>query len=148
MTRETFFVYVEQMFIPAVLQKRIEIGVGPTEPACFLLDGHVSRDYYDSIKLLADNHIHACIFPADTGPVLDPLDAGINGCLKQKLHSFKAKRGLEAVTDLPERRRLLLSILEEAEAETCTRPRIQRVFAKTGHHPWDATPLLAGPAGS
>jgi len=65
--------------------------------------------------------------------------------MKQKFAKLRRAKVYKHKENTPERRRSILECLEKASHQALSRQDIVEAFRRTGIHPWDITPILAGP---
>lgn len=77
MENETYESWFQKMFIPAVKH------LTKTRPVVLFFDGHYSHISIRLIEISRENNIHLVLLPSNTTHVLQPLDVGVYGPLKQ-----------------------------------------------------------------
>ena len=128
--------WVEKMFLPAVKH------LTSKNPVLLIFDGHHSHISFELIELARKNNIHLLCLPPHTTHLLQPLDVGVFGPLKQawkkilKEHQIETCAGTVTKEDFPG----LISRLWERSFKAA---HIKSGFRKTGLHPLsrDAIPV-------
>lgn len=128
MTRATFTTWA-RVFVNAVKPT-------PERKALLLIDNHESRHSVKALKYLQDNNVILLAFPPNATLFLQPLDVGVFGALKIRLHeavdSFAADPRNPPVT-----RRNIASIAFSAWDECCSEKNVLSGWRKSGIWPLD-----------
>jgi len=146
MTKEVWTGYMDYV-IGFINERRQKFRMAENSQSWLIVDGHSSRGSVEALKKLKAAHVEMSTIPSDSGAVLDPLDCGINGALKQKLASAITanRRELKKIEDVDGQRFALVKLLLTPLQETLIQQRIRACFMRTGISPWDLTPVLSNP---
>ena len=104
-TEETMVQYIENIIVPYV--ERTRENFGADQSALVIMDNFKGQVTPKINRLLEDNNIHACLLPANTTDLLQPMDISVNkpakDFLKRKLeqwYSDEVMKQLKGVTDI------------------------------------------------
>lgn len=132
MTKETFQLWAENIFVPFVRQVRKNFNT-PDQRAILFVDGHSSRLDETAIQILVENKIDVMCLLAHSSTVLQPLDLTVNGEFKRHLGAHFSDKPGETVND---RRVRLLGIAGMCLDASLNCLNITQGFAKTGLYPF------------
>ena len=110
MEKENYHCWFKKMFLPATSHLR------ETGAVILFFDGHYSHISIQLIKLSQESNVHLMLLPSNTTHVLQPLDVGVYGPLKQAWkkilaqHKFNTRAANIGKEDFP----MLLAQLWEA----------------------------------
>jgi hypothetical protein len=82
MEKENFMSWILKMFIPRVNEQL------STGPVILFLDGHHSHISVEVVQICREKGVHLYFLPLNTTHVLQPLDVGVFGPLKQAWRSI------------------------------------------------------------
>lgn len=140
MTTAIFEEWVEKVFVPHVQHVRQTKQLSPSAKALLFLDSHESRKSLKAIELLQQANVVAVTLPAHTSHIMQPLDRGVHGYLKQWLVAHKRR---VYNTDLPTQRFLTLALLRDAIYHAANPTTIKEAFRQTGLCPWNFPALVS-----
>jgi hypothetical protein len=130
MEKQNYQSWLQKMFLPATSHLR-EIG-----PVVLLFDGHHSHISIQLIQICRESRIHLMLLPSNTTHVLQPLDVGVYGPLKQAWkkiltqHKFSTRAANIGKEDFP----TLLAQLWETSFKSS---HLQGGFRETGLFPFN-----------
>lgn len=116
----------------------LEIFVGAVRPtpdrkALIILDNHSSRFDGDMLQFALDNNVILLSLPPNTTPFLQPLDVGVFGPFKKRMHSAVTTFCLDGSQRL--HRLNVASVVKDAWLESVSVANIKAGFATTGIWP-------------
>ena len=82
---KTFVHFISNHIVPFLVEKRKLFHLGNSS-ILLILDDHSSRDEPEYLELCAKNNIIVFTLPSHTSHVLQPLDCGINGPMKDDVN--------------------------------------------------------------
>ena len=132
--RRIFNSWVTEMFVPEIQHRRSDLKI-PNQRTLLLVDNHNSRASGTALRALAAANVDVLTFPAHTSHILQPLDQEVNLIYKKAL---KEKFTVKENSTAEERRKALLSAIEEAADEAQTIGRIRNSFKRAGIFPLDS----------
>lgn len=88
----TFFMWMRDMFVPHVNEKRVNNGLG-TKPAVLLFDGHSSLISMKIIDLANNENIRLVKFPSHLTDKMQPLDVSVFGPIKKTWNETLVEHG-------------------------------------------------------
>ena len=132
--RRIFNSWVTEMFVPEIQHRRSDLKI-PNQRDLLLVDNHNSRASGTALRALAAANVDVLTFPAHTSHILQPLDQEVNLIYKKAL---KEKFTVKENSTAEERRKALLSAIEEAADEAQTIGRIRNSFKRAGIFPLDS----------
>jgi hypothetical protein len=94
MTRATFLLWA-QLFLAWVETCRAAKYFVPGVPLLLFLDGHISRDCAEAMKLFAENKIIVITFPSQLTHVLQPVDVAIGAPFRHAYRRLLRSRKLK-----------------------------------------------------
>jgi len=127
MTKRIFERWVEDEFIPQVIEKRRDMNYPADEPALLVLDGHSSRRSPVAMDMLISNHIFVAIIPAHSSHVTQPLDVVAFGVFKSRIGKKK----------IPENYTRMLQTIHGALSESMVFDKLESSFERSGMYPLD-----------
>jgi len=133
MTKYFFYHIMRTIFVKQVIADRIKYNLPPDEPAVLIVDGHSSRYYAPTLKLLKKNHIKLLVLPAHSSHLLQPLDLGPNRIIKEKYKTEWQKAEKRAIEKKREKARAEVTRTVEEQSlqpPPLKRGRIQAVAQK------------------
>ena len=77
--------YINQILLPYVKRKRIELTLDANYPALVIFDRFKAQCTAKVLKMLEDNNIYIAIVPANCTDRLQPLDVSVNKPIKEYL---------------------------------------------------------------
>ena len=89
MEKENYESWITKLFLPATSHLR------ESAPVVLFFDGHHSHISVSTVKHCKENNVHLMLLPSNTTHVLQPLDVGVYGPLKQAWKKILAEYKLE-----------------------------------------------------
>ena len=89
MEKENYESWIKKLFLPATSHLRESV------PVVLFFDGHHSHISVSIVKYCKENNVHLMLLPSNTTHVLQPLDVGVYGPLKQAWKRILAEYKLE-----------------------------------------------------
>ena len=127
MEQPHFLEWFKKMFLPSV-QHLLSTGA-----VVLFFDGHYSHISIDLIRSAQSNRVHLLCFPSQATAVLQPLDVGVFGPLKQAWKKVLKEHKIQSNVD----KEVFPTLLAQLWSRSFTKQHLQSGFKATGLFPLD-----------
>ncbi|XP_062564917.1 uncharacterized protein LOC134227440 [Armigeres subalbatus] len=131
MTRDTFFLYMRDVFHPWLLREKIEF------PVVIFVDGHSSHVSAESIAFCKEKNMALICLPPNTTQITQPLDVSFFRPLKQYWNQLLVEWRIDHAGDLLPRSEIAPLLHKAVKRMDNLESILMNGFKRCGLYPWD-----------